>query len=179
MKPTSSGGTIVIRPAKEDDAAGYRDLRLEALRNHPEAFSDDYEVNLSRPMTFWTERLRAEKADRSVLTCLAFSEQKLIGTGSIVRPSALKTRHSATIVGMYVKPDWRGRHIAERLVEACVDWARTEGSTIVKLAVISTNTPAIRCYARCGFQVYGIEPQALHHVNVYYDDLLMARNIGP
>jgi len=53
----------------------------------------------------------------------------------------------------------------------------TQEVKIVKLAVVTTNTGAIRCYARCGFQVYGIEPQALCYDSVFYDELLMARTI--
>jgi RimJ/RimL family protein N-acetyltransferase len=34
---------------------------------------------------------------------------------------------------------------------------------------------AIRCYNRCGFTVYGVEPQAIRHDGVMYDELLMAR----
>ncbi len=95
----------------------------------------------------------------------------------ITRQNSPKLQHSTTIVGMYVRPDWRGLQIAERLVTACVEWARTQEVKIVKLAVVTTNTRAIRCYARCGFQVYGIEPQALYYDRVFYDELLMARTI--
>lgn len=31
-------GIITIRQAQESDALAYRELRLEGLRNHPEAF---------------------------------------------------------------------------------------------------------------------------------------------
>jgi RimJ/RimL family protein N-acetyltransferase len=43
------------------------------------------------------------------------------------------------------------------------------------LAVVTTNAAAISCYARCGFKVYGTEPQALYYDSVMYDELLMAR----
>jgi hypothetical protein len=48
-------GTITIRPAAEDAAAPLRDLRLEALRTHPEAFSADYATTLDQPVTFWAD----------------------------------------------------------------------------------------------------------------------------
>jgi RimJ/RimL family protein N-acetyltransferase len=48
---------------------------------------------------------------------------------------------------------------------------------VVKLGVITTNTPAIRCYARCGFTVYGIDPKVIYYDGVFYDELLMARPI--
>ncbi len=174
---TTPRGTVTLRSAREEDAPAYRDLRLEALRNHPEAFSSDYAANLAKPMTFWVERLRFSSADSAVMMYFAVHDQQLIGMCGITRTNSPKTWHSANIVGMYVRPEWRGLRIAEELVTACVDWARTQEVRIVKLAVVTTNTRAIRCYARCGFQVYGIEPQALYYDGVFYDELLMAWTI--
>jgi RimJ/RimL family protein N-acetyltransferase len=172
---TTPRGTVTIRSAREEDAPAYRDLRLEALRNHPEAFSSDYAANLAQPMTFWADRLRLNSPDSAVMIYFAVHDPQLIGLCGITRTNSPKIQHSATIVSMYVRPDWRGLRIAEGLVTACVDWARTRDVKIVKLAVVTTNTRAIRCYARCGFQVYGIEPQALYYDGVFYDELLMAR----
>jgi RimJ/RimL family protein N-acetyltransferase len=76
-----------------------------------------------------------------------------------------------------VQPDWRGRRLGEALVMAGVHWTRAEGVQIVRLAVVTTNAAAIRCYARCGFSVYGVEPQALLVDGVMYDELLMARKV--
>ncbi len=174
---TTLRGTVTIRSAREEDAPAYRDLRLEALRNHPEAFSSDYAAHLAKPMAFWTERLAFSSTDSAVMIYFAVHDQQLIGMCGITRTSSPKIKHSATIVGMYVRPDWRGLGIAEGLGTACVDWARTRDVKIVKLAVVTTNTRAIRCYARCGFQVYGIEPKALYYDSVFYDELLMARTI--
>ena len=168
-------GTVTIRPAREEDAPAYRDLRLEALQNHPVAFSADYAANLARPMTYWTEAVSPDNPNSGIKIHFAVHDQQLIGLCGITLTSSPKVRHSALLVGMYVRPDWRGLRIAERLVKASVDWAGTREIKIVKLGVTTTNTPAIRCYARCGFQVYGIEPQAICYDGVLYDELLMAQ----
>jgi RimJ/RimL family protein N-acetyltransferase len=170
-------GTVTIRPASEEDAPAYRDLRLEALQNHPAAFSADYATAFAQPMTYWTERVRSSGTETGIVNFHAFHELQLIGMCAIARRNSPKTRHSADIVGMYVRPDWRGLRIAEGLVAACIDWARAHDVKIVKIAVVASNTPAIRCYTRCGFHVYGIEPQALFYDDVFYDELLMARTM--
>ena len=170
-------GIVTIHPVREEDALSYRDLRLEALRNHPEAFSADYQVYLAKPIDFWVDRLRVKNHENPVMTYFAVHADKFIGMCSIVYANSPKTRHTATIVGMYVQSEWRSLHIAEALINACIDWARSQGIKVVKLAVVTTNSSAIRCYARNGFRVYGIEPQALYHDNQYYDELLMARTI--
>ena len=172
---TTQRGTVIIRLGTEEDAPAYRDLRLEALHNHPEAFSSDYETALAKPMSYWTERLRFHNTSDGVMLYFAVHDELLIGMCGITHTDAPKQKHSAYIVSMYVRPDWRGLRIAEELIDTCLDWGRHQGIKIVKLGVSATNTPAIRCYARCGFQVFGTEPQAIYHDGVFYDELLMAR----
>jgi GNAT superfamily N-acetyltransferase len=168
-------GLVTIRPARAGDAPAYRELRLQALGNHPEAFGSDYETNLHQPMSYWEERLRT-LGDETMIY-FAVHESGFAGMCGIIRGRSQKTRHSATIISVYVRPAWRGHQVADRLIEACIAWARDHGITIAKLAVITTNTPAIRCYARCGFTVYGIDPQVILYDGVIYDELLMARKV--
>ncbi len=167
--------SVTVRMGVETDAPAYRDLRLEALRQHPTAFGSDYETNRAKPMAHWVERLCFEKPGDGVVLYFAVAGETLIGMCGISHTDAPKGRHSSYLVSMYVRPGWRGQRIAEQLIEACLGWAREHGITMVKLGVTVTNTPAIRCYARCGFQVYGIEPQAIWDDGTFYDELLMAR----
>jgi len=98
-----------------------------------------------------------------------------VGMCGLACSSSPKVRHSASIVSMYVRPDWRALGIAQALVDACLELARSRGVQVVKLAVVTTNAAAIRCYLRCGFRAYGVEPQALCHAGAMYDELLMVR----
>ena len=168
-------GTVSIRPGLEGDAPAYRDLRLEALHDHPEAFSSDYETYAVKPMSYWVQRLRFDHPDNEVMMYFAAHGEELLGMCGVAYSRARKSRHSAYLVSMYVRPDWRGMGVADELIAASLDWARARGITIVKLGVASSNVPAVLCYLRSGFQMYGLEPQAIHHDGVYYDELLMAR----
>jgi hypothetical protein len=56
---TTPRSFITLRPAQEADAQSFRDMRPEALRNHPDVFSADYAVNYGQPFTFWEGRLRS------------------------------------------------------------------------------------------------------------------------
>ena len=174
---TTPRGMVTIRLGSAEDAAAYRDLRLEALHNHPEAFSSDYETGLAKPMSYWTERLRFDKPGDGVMLYFAVHDGQLIGMCGISHTDSPKLVHSAYIVSMYVRPKWRGLRIAEELINTCLDWGRAHGIKIVKLGVTTTNSPAILCYVRCGFHVYGIEPRALCLNGVSYDELLMVRAI--
>ncbi len=166
---------IIIRQGQESDAQAYRELRLEALHNHPEAFSADFAIYDKQPMTYWTERLHSLEDERMIY--FADCNDSLVGTCGIYRGDSPKTKHSGTIVGVYVKSEWRGLRIADEMIAACIVWARLHKIRIVKLGVNTANTSAIRCYTRCGFTTYGTEPQAIYANSRMYDELLMARTI--
>ena len=167
-------GTVVLREANLADAPQFRDLRLNGLQDSPTAFTADYQVNLNHPMSFWEGRLTF---DEHGIIFFAEHEGKLIGMTGIRKGESPKTKHGAYIWGVYVHPAWRGLHLAERLIEACADWAREREAVIAKLGVMANNESAIRCYKRIGFIVYGTEPRALFYEDRYYDELLMFREL--
>ena len=173
MPPSETDFTIRhINPA---DLQVFRELRLEALKNHPSAFGSDYEETLLQPQSYWEKRLTFQVDEQA----LFFSEHhgQPIGMAGIVRNNSKKNHHSATIISVYVKPEWRGRRIAEMLIHACLGWAAEHDVVIVKLAVVTDNLPAIHTYERCGFKIYGTEPKALRINGIYYNEHLMAVEI--
>ena len=63
---------IIIRHAAISDLDSFRELRLEALKNHPTAFGADYEESAARPNEYWQERLKIDKEHEA----LFFAEHK-------------------------------------------------------------------------------------------------------
>jgi len=170
----TSRGVIIIREAIPADVIQYRELRLHGLQDSPTAYSADYQESLNKPMSFWEGRLNF---DAYGTIFLAEYAGNLIGmTGIRIRESP-KTRHCADIFSVYVRPEMRGLHIAEKLLEACADWAKARNVNILKLGVIASNTSAVRCYERCGFKIYGTEPRDVFYEGNYYDLHLMYRDI--
>jgi len=174
MTSSLSNG-ILIRHATPTDVESYRELRLEALKNHPDAFGQDYIEAASNNQEYWENRLQIHPNENALF--LAQENTQLVGMAGVHRNTSQKAKHAAMIWGVYVKPNWRGRHISESLVRSCLDWAKEQGLAIVKLAVVTTNQPAVRCYERCGFTIYGTEPKASIYDGVYYDGYLMAIEI--
>jgi RimJ/RimL family protein N-acetyltransferase len=169
-------GPVTFRFAVASDADVVRELRLEALFGHPEAFASDYETTAPRPLESWTAQIVDTSATGRGQTCIANAD-KSVGMATIIRGDRIKTEHSAGIHGVYVRAGWRGHHIAQALIDECLEWARAQGVEIAKLAVVTTNVSAIRCYSRCGFAVYGVEPRVIRHAGTAYDELLMARTL--
>jgi len=168
-------GVVTLRLSLESDLMDFRELRLEALRNNPASFGSDYDTVKTNPLQFWISRLYAGSEDGTLY--FAVHGEDLIGMCGIQLGTSPKTRHSATIWGVYVKPQWQGLHIARSLIENCIEWGKHHGVEVTKLAVVADNAGAIRCYEGCGFTVYGRDPIAICHAGVYYDELLMSRLI--
>jgi len=170
-------GDITIRKATPEDATLLRELRLEALSMHPEAFAADVAMAAAEGVDVWAARIADYATNESTSISIAEYVGQLIGMAGIGRGHWPKTRHSSILWGVYVNPDWRGLHIAEAIINECITWAREHGVVVVKLGVITINVSAIRCYTRSGFKVYGTDPKSNYYNDVYYDELLMVREI--
>lgn len=168
---------VTIRPAREEDLEEYRELRLEALREHPEAFSADYESDLNLPMEYWRNRLLDNLGDKNGIIVFSTLESRLVGMTGLFLGSSPKTRHEGLIWGVYVRPEARGLRLAAGMIEQCTIWGRRRGVKHVKLGVTTTNGAAIRAYLYAGFSVYGVDPQPIFTQGVYYDELLMVKRL--
>lgn len=157
-----------IRLLRPEDAALYRDIRLEALRTHPEAFGASFEDESARPLSFFAERL----TDNAVFG--AFDGTALLGTAGFRQGPAPKQAHKGLLWGMYLRPEARGSGLAKRLVEAVLGHARGRVE-LIQLTVVRGNVPAQSLYESMGFAAYGIEVAALKVGGRDLDEVLMAK----
>lgn len=172
---TTPRGALLLRPTREGDAPAYRDLRLEGLRLHPEAFGADYASSAAQPPEHWEERVRQGALGDKGVTYVAEVEGSLVGMMTLVRFPEAKVRHSGSIVGVYITAAWRGCGVADALMEACLAHGRALGMRVVRLGVATSNTPAIGLYLRHGFAVYGVERESILVDGKIVDELLMVR----
>ncbi|MDP3406779.1 GNAT family N-acetyltransferase [Bosea sp. (in: a-proteobacteria)] len=160
----------LIRPLTAADAAAYRTLRLQALRDHPEAFGASYKDEVARSLEMTARRL-----DGGPLNCVfgAFAGDDLVGTaGFIVPDQSLKSRHKGLLVGVHVAPAHRGHGLGRALVTAVIDHARAH-VVLLQAGVGVANTPALRLYESLGFRHYGREDKALRVDGVFIDEALI------
>lgn len=156
-----------IRRLVRDDAAAFRDLRLEGLRSHPNAFGASFEEEGERSVEWFADRLEGGFV-------LGGGEgARLDGTAGVYVPHDLKARHKAHLWGVYVRPAARGIGLARALIQGCVDHARGIAEEIM-LSVGTDNLPAIARYRSIGFEECGFEKRALKTGGRYYDEMLMA-----
>lgn len=155
--------SIPIRPLTIHDWDACWALRLQALRDHPDAFGSDLDETLAAGEQASKARFMPMAESTRDRIFGAFTENGvLVGVAGIMGNDRRKTRHRMDIWGMYVAPSARGIGTGRRLIEACIDHARgVVGALQIHLTVASHNASAIRLYERCGFRRYGTEPRAL------------------
>jgi ribosomal protein S18 acetylase RimI-like enzyme len=164
---------VAIRAIRPDDAAALRELRLEALRDNPLAFTADLDESEAQPPEYWKDLATRASGAGGELIMVADSRGELEAMTGIYTPKQPKLRHSGIIWGVYVRPEARGRGLGEALIRSVLDWARERKLATVRLSVVATNHSAKRCYERCGFSVYGVEPMAVQWQGKFYDEFLM------
>ena len=90
-----------IRPIRRDEAAAFRELRLEALVNHPTAFSAD--PALFRALSPDEVAVRIpEPGDANVLFG-AYAGDQLDGCAGFVREANAKETHKGFMWGVYLR----------------------------------------------------------------------------
>src|SRR5262249_48243044 len=129
-----------IRLLTPEEAALYRDIRLEGLRQDPDAFSSTFERENAMPLPWFKERI----VKGNVFG--AFLDGKLLGGAGYWPQDGAKESHKASLWGMYVRSSARGSGIGQRLIDAVINQA-TGRVELLQLGVATGNEAAIRLYA--------------------------------
>ncbi|HEY1631211.1 MAG TPA: N-acetyltransferase [Rhizomicrobium sp.] len=165
---------MIVRRLTEDDYEALREIRLEALRLHPENFGADLDYEESFGREQWLARLA------SAVTLGGFVDEKLANElGGIVvfsKSPRKKIGHTGEIGAMYVRAPHRGSGLADALLEALIDHA-VGAVEQLKLTVNMENVAAIKFYERHGFREIGRYPNSLRVGDRTYEELIMFRTV--
>ena len=169
-----------VRALTVADAESLWAMRLRALREHPEAFGRSYEETRDIPLDEVHDRFRTDWAPPANVVLGAFLDGQLVGTTGLYRVETIKERHKATIWGVYVAPDARGRGLGRALLEAAIAHAATlPGIEQLRLSVGSRSTAARALYTSLGFAPYGLERAALKLDDGYVDEEHLVLHLLP
>jgi len=142
------------------DALEYRELMLEAYEQAADAFTTTADERSREPLSWWQRRIASPDG---LSECFgAFAGKSLVGTVALEYSAKPKTRHSALLIGMYLRPANRGSGAGRALVEAAIQAAAARPEILgIRLTVTDGNEPAIRLYKSAGFIAWGTQPQAI------------------
>lgn len=151
-----------------NDAAAFRQFRLTALQDAPQAFGSSYAAESAQPLAFFENRLCSSKV------WAARQGGKIVGTAGLAPWLGVRERHKGFVWGVFVESQVRGQRIAQALLTQLLAYGDQQYEQIT-LSVTAENRPALRLYQQAGFAIYGKEPNALKDETGYSDELLMVR----
>ena len=136
----------------------YKDLRLRALADSPDAFGSTLAREQDRSDAEWSSRLSAHPGSAWDLPLVAEVDGVPVGLawGRIesANPSV------ANLYQMWVAPDYRCLGAGQMLLEAVIAWARAKDAACLDLGVTYRDSPATRLYLHLGFEPVG-QPEPL------------------
>ncbi|WP_408899438.1 GNAT family N-acetyltransferase [Nocardioides sp. R1-1] len=137
---------LELRVLTPDDWPLWRELRLAALAEAPDAFGETlagWQGERDREER-WRDRLSIP-GGRDFVVLL---EGRPVGMASGV-PG--EDEDTIELISMWVSPAARGRGVGDRLIEAVAHWAAEGGARTLRLSVVETNARATALYERNGF----------------------------
>jgi RimJ/RimL family protein N-acetyltransferase len=156
--------TWYVRPVRPGEWPAVRELRLAALADPlaPVAFDEPLETARARPDAEWRDRTRqaSEGGPHRQFVAVApggrWAGSVLVlvaEPGSPTYRGDPVTERTASLVGVYLRPEYRGTGAFTALFDAAVGWARAlPGVRRIGLAVHEGNPRAEAAYRRAGFR---------------------------
>ena len=136
---------ITVRALGEQDWQIYRDVRLTALSDSPNAFAASAAQERQFDDAFWRRRLARSRR------LIAERGQEIVGVVSVGRSPAEDPR-SCELFGLWVKPDLRGQGVAWKLVQAGVEQAKADSFQFVVYWVGTDNGRGVAFASSFGFR---------------------------
>lgn len=156
-----SAHEFLIRRTAADDWREVRDLRLEMIRDTPQAYVETLEQAEAMDEAGWRARGARGTAEHGISLAGIDASGRWVATmGSFVpdaqQAASLDVAAGPLLVGVYVAPDVRGREVglADAMLSTVEDWARDEGDRLT-LHVHEDNPRAQAFYSRRGFVTTG------------------------
>ena len=179
MGTAIAASEITIHMLSPERWQEFRDLRVQAFQEVPHAIVGT-DVELASPEKFYRERLAESLKEDGLWYIFAEIEGKIVGMAGAMclKKQVPAMRHAATILSVYVKPEFRGQKIGQMLLEDLLArLARSSFVTHANLLVTCGQEAAIKLYEQCGFSMCGKMRDNLLIDGVYYDQFMMERRI--
>ncbi len=127
----------------------YKALRLETLREEPQAFNSKLEEVSAYPDLYWQEAL----ADPNDIYAFAKCNAHIVGVMKLSLSEKGEAENVAVIHGAYVSRDYRGLGIGKSLLSFLINSVKkNNGINVLKLWVKESQTSARHLYEKEGFK---------------------------
>lgn len=135
---------IEVRLLDDNEWQLYRDVRLAALRDAPEAFVARFEDEVSYDDDFWHKRM----SDATRIVATRGSEP----VGLVCLGLHREDPQTGEVFGLWTAPSVRGQHVAWNLVSTARQRADEDGCRLLYFWVVSDNASAVGFAGSFGFR---------------------------
>ena len=140
---------VIVRTVGGEEWPLWRDLRLRALTDSPDAFRATRQEESSQPDEWWAEIIGATAEHPRGGLWIATVDGQAAG----MLFGRIDPGHTTLQVGaMWVAPEVRGHGVGSSLLETALVWAKALGVSVAELWVAEGNSEAAAFYQRHGFQ---------------------------
>ena len=161
-----------IRRLTEEDAESYRQLRFEALKLEPQAFTESPAEHQDIELEQIGHRLGLGVSDGNFILG-GFDDGRLVGMVGFFRRQGEKfaiVERSGVYTSTGATDERLGPSLDGRMI---MQLRSLPGLEQVALGISTGNVVAKRLYESLGFEIYGREARALKFGNEYVDEELM------
>lgn len=149
-----------------EDWRAWKDFRLQALHDAPDAFLSSYDEEVLKPDNAFVHDI----TNNTIF--VGMSGDQIVACAGFYRMSPTRVNHRGILWGMYTSPEYRRKGYADACINAVVKYAKSHVIQL-HLSCVITNTSALHLYEKHGFSKYGTEPRALKINDHFVDEHLM------
>ncbi len=139
----------MIRRVEATDGKVVRDLRLEALRESPDAFGASYEEEVALPVSHFDSFVSERAVSDKDAFFVALKTGSVVGMVGAFFDNASGEPY---VCSMWVTPQHRRGRIGLGLLREAVGWLESQGAQHANAWVTCSNSKAIAFYESAGFQ---------------------------
>ena len=145
--------TPTVRRFAANEWRVYRALRLQALRDAPDAFGSTLAREEAFPDVEWIQRLERGAGSPMDFPLIVEDASRPIGLAwARIDPG---DNEVVELYQVWVDPAYRGRGVGRLVIDSALDWARSAGVRQVVLSVALGPGSALEFYRRLGFIEFG------------------------
>ncbi len=112
--------SITTRVLSAQDWETFRQIRLRALREHPDVYTGSYRETAARTEREWMEMLDGKGKCIFAL----FDGDRIIGLAAVFTSREDPSGQSGVLAMDYIDPVYRGRRLSRLLYQVRIDWAK-------------------------------------------------------
>ena len=170
----ASGGTILVRPARHEDAAAIAEIYNQGIRGRGATFETE-----ERPVEERERWLASHGPEHPCLVAFVAGErgERVVGWASTGSYRSRECYRGIAELSVYVHEDWRGRKVGKALLDALLAAAERAGLWKLLSRIFPENVGSRALCASVGFREVGVYEKHAQLDGVWKDCVIVERLI--